>query len=147
MQTQRRIVRRHRVRVNTDPRDPRAVGTCMGCGLETPRHAMREQMAYRGGSTPVPTGVWKCQRCIDELQPYYKRQRLKPDPVPVDKPFPDDNGSDGETFPSYASVGALPSAASLPAGYMVDVTIDSVSTRAYSDTVNWRKYSDNSVIS
>lgn len=141
----RRVVRRTRTRVIPSWNNHRPVAQCPCCGQWTYRDCIVEQKDYRGGSAPVPTGRYACERCIDQPQPYFKKQVLPPDPIPVVMPFPDNSGNEDE-FPTYASVGALPAASSLPAGYAVNVTIDSVEVRAYSDSINWRLYSSNEVI-
>jgi hypothetical protein len=145
MQVQRSIRRAFRRKPIANPRNPRARGICQGCGLECYRDEMQEQRDYRGGSAPVPTGVWKCRRCIDVPQPYFKKQVLPPDPVPVRKPFPDDGADDGEEFPTYES-GSLPAPGEYPAGYRIDVESGGETIPAYSDTLNWRRYDTNAVI-
>jgi hypothetical protein len=47
-------------------------------------------MDYRGGAVPVPDGFMVCGVCDDVSQPYFQRQVLAPDPVPVKNPRPDD---------------------------------------------------------
>ena len=145
MQTQRRIVRQRRRPPVISARDPRSLALCQGCSFLVQRDTLVEQREYRGGSIPVGTGVYKCRTCLDAPQPYFQKQVLPPDPIPVEKPFPDD-GPGTDTFPSYASAGALPSPLSLPAGYQVNVTISSVVTRVYVSGSHWLKYYDNSVV-
>lgn len=91
MQTQRYVRRRSRPPVEISWDNPRALALCQGCQFLVNRDTMAEQREYRGGSVPVPTGFWKCPKCIDQPQPYFQRQVLPPDPVPVRMPFPDDD--------------------------------------------------------
>ncbi len=83
--------RKHRTRPRFDAHNPQAIAQCDGCDFQVQHNTLREQYEYRGGSAPVPTGVWKCPSCIDVPQPYFSRQLLKPDPVPVRNPRPDYN--------------------------------------------------------
>lgn len=73
--------------------DPRALAICDGCGFQVNHRHLRERREYRGGSTPVGTGLMVCGVCDDTPQPYYSRQVLAPDPVPVRNPRPDSNDS------------------------------------------------------
>lgn len=49
-------------------------------------------MEFRGGSAPVGTGLMVCGTCDDVPNPYFSKQVLAPDPVPVRRPRPDDRG-------------------------------------------------------
>lgn len=73
--------------------DPRAIAICDGCGFLVQHNHLREQKDFRGGSTPVGLGIWVCASCQDQPQPYFSRQLLRPDPVPVRNPRPDFNPS------------------------------------------------------
>lgn len=74
-----------------EPRDPRAVGVCDGCGFWVNHKDLRKHMAYRGGSTPVWDGLLVCDTCYDvpNQAPQFKRLVLNPDPVPVENPRPE----------------------------------------------------------
>lgn len=88
-QVQRRIARRSRPAPRFNARDPRAIAICQGCGFLVQHEVLREKMEYRGGISPVPTGLWVCPRCDDVPNPFGQLQVLPPDPVPVNMPFPD----------------------------------------------------------
>ena len=88
-QVQRRVVRRSRPAPRFDARDPRAIAICDGCGFQVQHNILREKMEYRGGSTPVGTGLLVCPRCDDVPNPMGQLQVLPPDPVPVRNPRPD----------------------------------------------------------
>ncbi len=81
--------RRQRVLVHVDPKHPVGVAMCDGCGLWVNAPHLRQRMEYRGGWSPVGTGLWVCGACDDVPQPYYRRQVLGPDPVPLAHPRPD----------------------------------------------------------
>jgi hypothetical protein len=132
---------------------------------------MTWNMDFRGGMTPVRTGTFVCQKCIDVPQAYFQKQVLRPDPAPLPNPRPDDNGEvtgtielqtdDGSVelqtgdglielenwdYPQYPT-GSLPAPHGFPAGYQIDVTglVDSP-VRSYADTINWRRVDTNAVI-
>lgn len=95
-------------------------------------------MEYRGGAAPVWTGWLVCGVCLDKPNPYFARQVLLPDPIPVLNPRPDQStGSTSNTYTSYAS-GSLPRAFTFPAGYQITVTGGSLPGRAYADGQTWR---------
>jgi len=71
---------------NFDAKSPRALAICDGCGFMVQHETLREKKDYRGGSAPVGLGLYVCASCDDVPQPYYRRQLLRPDPVPVDNP-------------------------------------------------------------
>ncbi len=83
--------RKHRTRPRFSASDPQALAICDGCGFLVQHNHLREQKDYRGGSTPVGLGTWVCASCQDMPQPYFSRQLLRPDPVPVRNPRPDYN--------------------------------------------------------
>jgi hypothetical protein len=91
-QTQRRIVRGRRQRPVISAQDPRALALCDFCGFLVNHDTLQRDMQYRGGSAPVWTGFLVCGKCRDVPQPYYQKQVLPPDPVPVVNPRPDDSG-------------------------------------------------------
>lgn len=134
-------------RINqTNPRDPRAAGQCDGCGRITYWHMLSKNMEYRGGAAPVWDGTLRCDACIDVPQPYYQRQLLRPDPVPVTNPRPESaTGDTSDTYPTYAS-GSLPDPATYYPGSQIDVTGGSLPGRAYSDTINWRNVESGEVV-
>ena len=72
-------------------RDPRGLAICDGCGFLVQHSHLREKMDYRGGAVPVGLGLRVCASCDDVPQPYYRRQLLRPDPVPLLNPRPDTN--------------------------------------------------------
>ena len=133
-----------RQRIRIDVKDPRGLAICDGCGLPTMHYSLREKREYRGGMAPVGTGLMVCAQCDDRPQPYFKRQVLRPDPVPLRKPRPDDAG-DADIFPVY-TIPTLPDASTYPAGFRIDVTVALVDSPAYSDGENWRWYMTGSVI-
>jgi len=73
-------------------RDPRALAICDGCGFLVNHDHLRERMEYRGGTSPVGTGHMVCGSCDDVPNPYFSKQVLGPDPVPVRNPRRDDSG-------------------------------------------------------
>src|SRR5690348_2739303 len=79
-----------RVRVSTDWNNPRAFALCDGCKMLTYRDQLSKQMDYRGGQSPVWTGFLVCPKCDDQPQAQLAPPILKPDPVPVFMPRPDD---------------------------------------------------------
>lgn len=81
--------RKHRKAPRYNARDPQAIAQCDGCGFRVQHNHLREQKDYRGGSTPVGLGLWVCASCEDVPQPYFARQLLRPDPVPVRNPRPE----------------------------------------------------------
>lgn len=83
----RRGPRRHPV---TRWLDPKAFALCDGCKFLTYRDDLREQMDYRGGTSPVGLGWLVCPTCYDTPNAQLAPPILKPDPVPVYKPRPDD---------------------------------------------------------
>lgn len=83
--------RQYRQKVHVDPRDPKGVAMCDGCGFWVSYETLREQVDFRGGWTPEKTGLFVCATCDDVPQPYYQRQVLPPDPVPLRNPRPDPN--------------------------------------------------------
>lgn len=78
--------RQFRDKVHVDPRNPRGVAMCDGCGFWVNYPELRERQEYRGGWAPVGTGLYVCKTCDDVPQPYYRRQVLAPDPVPLLNP-------------------------------------------------------------
>lgn len=90
-QVNRPIPRGPRISPVTDWNNPRAYGTCDGCGLLTYRDALQMQKEYRGGMSPVDTGLLKCPKCLDVPNAQFMLQVNKPDPVPVYMPRPDDD--------------------------------------------------------
>lgn len=88
-QVQRRVVRRSRPAPRFDARDPRAIAICDGCGFLVQHEILREKQEYRGGLTPVGTGLYVCPRCDDVPNPFGQLQVLPPDPRPVTNPRPD----------------------------------------------------------
>lgn len=77
-----------RTPLRIDPNDPHAVGVCDGCSFWVNFLDLRQQMEYRGGSTPVWNGFLVCTKCYDTPNeaPQFKRLVLPPDPVPVLNP-------------------------------------------------------------
>lgn len=83
--------RQYREKVRIDRNNPGAVAMCQGCGFWIDHSALRQQYDFRGGWSPVPTGLWVCATCDDVPQPYFQRQILPADPYPVPNAFPDPN--------------------------------------------------------
>lgn len=81
--------RKFRTQPKFDARDPRGIAICDGCGFLVQHLHLREKKDYRGGSVPVGLGIYVCASCDDVPQPYYRRQLLRPDPVPLRNPRPD----------------------------------------------------------
>ncbi len=133
-----------RQRIKIDVKDPRGLAICDGCGLPTMHYHLREKKEYRGGMSPVGTGLMVCAQCDDVPQPYFQRQVLRPDPVPLVNPRPDDHG-DADIFPTY-TFATLPDPRTLPAGYRINVTLSGTDTPAYSDGENWRDYVTGAVV-
>jgi hypothetical protein len=80
--------RKQRVRAVSNPDDPQGFAICDGCGFLVPHPHLRERMEYRGGNSPQGTGLMVCGVCDDVPQPYYKKQVLPPDPIPLENPRP-----------------------------------------------------------
>lgn len=72
--------------------DPVGFAICDGCGFAVMYSDLREKMEYRGGMTPVGTGLRVCGTCDDVPNNYFQLQVLRPDPVPLQNPRPDDSG-------------------------------------------------------
>jgi hypothetical protein len=68
--------------------NPVARAVCDRCGFIVAHNTLREQMDFRGGDAPVPTGILVCPKCEDKPQPFYARPLVKNDPVPVENPRP-----------------------------------------------------------
>ena len=81
--------RQYRKKVHVDPKSPEGVAMCQGCGFWVNAPELRQQYEYRGGWSPVPTGLWVCATCDDVPQPYFQKQVLPPDPIPLPHAFPD----------------------------------------------------------
>lgn len=90
-QVQRQLKRGQRVLAFADVDNPQAWAICDGCGFRVMHNSLKRQVEYRGGSAPVWTGFLVCGRCLDVPQPYFSRQVLPPDPVPVQNPRPGQN--------------------------------------------------------
>ena len=113
--------RQYRGAVRINPKNPEAVAMCDGCGFWVMSSELRQQYDFRGGWTPEPTGIFVCKTCNDVPQPYYQRQVLPPDPVPLANPRPDPN----VTLPTYGYV--LASQLTATAGW-IDVPFPPAST-------------------
>jgi hypothetical protein len=133
---------------------------------------LRPDMQFRGGMTPVKTGLMVCGKCEDRPNAYFQKQILRPDPPPLPHPRPDDNGEgpaflelesgDGDLtelesgdgvveletsdYPQYTT-GTLPDPAQFPAGYQIDILgLVGSPVRAYADTLNWRRVDTDAVV-
>lgn len=91
-QTNRPAAKSHIKSPVTDVKRPRAYALCDGCKFLTYHDELREQMDYRGGTSPVPTGFLVCPQCYDTPNAQFSPPILKPDPVPTYRPRPDDDG-------------------------------------------------------
>jgi hypothetical protein len=80
--------RKRRVKATPNPNDPQGFAICDGCGFQVPHNHLRERMDFRGGNAPVGLGLWVCGVCDDVPQPYYQKQVLPPDPIPLVNPRP-----------------------------------------------------------
>lgn len=83
--------RKRRNQPKFEARNPQGIAICDGCGFQVQHSHLREKKDYRGGSVPVGLGIYVCASCDDVPQPYYRRQLLRPDPVPLKNPRPDYN--------------------------------------------------------
>lgn len=90
-QTQKNIRHKNRRAPVFDVRNPRAIAICDGCGFLVQHDTLVPHTDYRGGAVPMPDGYLVCPNCDDVPQPYFQKQVLAPDPVPVKNPRPDDN--------------------------------------------------------
>ena len=118
-------------------KNPTGFSLCQGCQALVYQSDLKEQYEYRGGLSPVPTGVWKCSLCTDAVNPFFMLQVLRPDPEPVIPSFPP--AAVVDVFPTYAT-GSLPSAAAFPAGYPINVTgLVPDPLRALADGIYWRR--------
>jgi hypothetical protein len=90
--------RKRRAAPVIDAKHPRALAICDGCGFQVNHDHLREKMEYRGGSTPVGTGLYVCASCDDVPQPFFRKLVLPPDPVPVSNPRPDDRSGAASGF-------------------------------------------------
>jgi len=87
---------RTRAPIEINARDPKAVAVCDGCGMWTMHEHLVERREYRGGTSPVGTGLWVCGVCDDVPNPYFSKLVLPPDPIPVDHPRPENLSLDPE---------------------------------------------------
>ena len=102
--------RKYRQSPDLNTRDPWALAICDGCGFLVSHKHLREKMDYRGGNTPEPLGLWVCATCDDVPQPYFKKQVLPPDPIPVVNPRPDDQAGKSSGYgylETYVGSGVL----------------------------------------
>ena len=83
MSTLSPLHRRTRAPIVIEARNPKAVAVCDGCGMWTMHESLVQKMEYRGGLTPVGTGLYVCGVCDDVPNPYFSKMVLGPDPVPV----------------------------------------------------------------
>ena len=93
MQLNRVRARRTRRYPTTRWDDPKAFALCDGCKFITYHDDLQEQMEYRGGTSPVGTGWLVCPTCYDTPNAQLAPPILKPDPVPVRNPRPDDGNN------------------------------------------------------
>lgn len=101
--------RKRRTQPKFDARNPQGLAICDGCGFLVQHNTLREQVDYRGGTTPVGLQIRVCQTCYDVPQPYYRRLLLRPDPVPLQNPRPDSNdaATNAQTAAADAASDAL----------------------------------------
>lgn len=145
-QTQRNIRRGRRPAPRFNAKNPEGLALCDGCSFLVNHVDLKKQMEYRGGAAPVWTGTMVCDRCLNVPQPYFQRQVLRPDPIPLVNPRPDiQAGAITDTYASYAS-GSLPSARTYYPGSQITVTGGSLPGRAYADNNNWRNVETGEVV-
>ena len=72
-----------------DMMNPEAVVTCDGCGFWVNRSAIKQRMEFRGGTTPVGTGLYVCPKCDDVPNAQYAKPVFYADPYPIKNPRPD----------------------------------------------------------
>lgn len=77
------------VRNDTNPNDPHARALCDRCGANKQHRKLTMQMEYRGRRL-ASTGWLVCPRCLDTPFTADIPPILKPDPIPVRRPRPDD---------------------------------------------------------
>jgi len=126
--------------------NPQAFAICDRCGLPCMHDDLRPDRQFRGGMTPVRTGLMVCGKCEDVPNAYFQKQVLRPDPPPLKNPRPDDRGDGFGAYPEYAT-GALPDPGQFPAGYQINVTgLPDSPVRAYADTIDWRRVDTNATV-
>lgn len=94
------VVRKKRSPVIVDQWNPEAAACCDGCGFWIPHRDLRQRMEYRGGVTPVGTGIYVCQVCDDVPNAQLAKPVFYADPYPVKNPRPDP----AVTTPIYVDV-------------------------------------------
>ena len=87
---------RTRAPIVISTRNPKAVAVCDGCGMWTMHESLVQKMEFRGGLTPVGTGLYVCGVCDDVPNPYFSKMVLGPDPVPVRNARPENLSLDPE---------------------------------------------------
>lgn len=167
----RRFGRRKRIRPGWT-NNPVGFAICDRCGLPCMYDDLRPDMQFRGGMAPVATGLMVCGNCEDVPNAYFQKQVLRPDPVPLKNPRPDDNGESDPLqmemghgdevleglndligvdvsqppYPTYQT-GDLPNPYDFPAGFQINVLgLWDSPVRAYANTINWRRVDTNAVI-
>ena len=80
-----------RTPMTVDATDPYAAAVCDGCAFWVRHRDLKKDMQYRGGISPVWTGMLLCSKCYDvpNPAPQFSRLTLFPDPVPVLNPRPE----------------------------------------------------------
>lgn len=72
-----------------DPDNPDARAICAHSDRPYPRSQLVKQMDYRGGPSPVWTGLWVHPDFLDKLDTANRETPLLPDPKPVRHPLPE----------------------------------------------------------
>lgn len=72
-----------------DRSNPEAYGVCANSNRHYPRSSLIKQMDYRGGATPVWTGLWVHPDFADKLDTVNRQITPPPDPEGVKHPLAD----------------------------------------------------------
>lgn len=84
----RRVVRHAKPSTYINAKDPKGAARCDGCAIAYPYPELRPQFDYRGGDSPVDTGLRKCRMCMDVPNEQMRKPVTKPDPIPLKYPRP-----------------------------------------------------------
>lgn len=79
--------RRARTPVVIDANNPFGMAQCQGCSIWVHNKDLAKRMDYRGGSSPVWTGLWVCTLCLDVPNAQFARPKVYRDPIALPHPF------------------------------------------------------------